>query len=174
MVVATNLMVAPLRPSTFWSQALSEAENARLRAAGGRHLRPACLPTLTECTDDKVSAYVAAAERAMDDEGTQQQAVCTLSSLVPMFGLADEEARRRCRVVASTAVPWIRRVLERHVSNASIVEHGLFLMRRVSGIAGTDEEVWRCFVNGSVSQHSTCDLYVCFCLVTGLVCLFRR
>jgi hypothetical protein len=132
-------------PSTLWSQALSEVDNARLRVAGGRHMRPASLPKLTECTDDKVSAYVAAAERAMDDEGTQQQAVCTLSSLVPRFGLADDEARRRCRVVASTAVPWIRRVLERHISNSSIVEHGLFLMRRVSWASEKDEKVWRSF-----------------------------
>ncbi len=108
-------------------------------------MRPACLPKLTECTDDKVSAYVAAAERGMDDEGTQQQAVCTLSSLVPRFGLSDEEAKRRCRVVASTAVPWIRRVLERHISNASIVEHGLFLMRRVSCSSEKDEKVLRSF-----------------------------
>jgi hypothetical protein len=106
-------------------------------------MRPASLPQLTECTDDKVSAYVAAAERAVADEGTQQQAVCNLSSLVPRFGLADEEARRCSRVVASTAVPWIQRVLERHISNASIVEHGLFLMRRVSWTAEEDEKVWR-------------------------------
>ena len=132
-------------PSTFWSQALSEAENARLRVAGGRHLRPACLPKLTECTDDTVFAYMAAAERAMDDEGTQQQAVCTLSSLVPRLGLADEEAKRRCRVVASTAVPWIRRVSQRHISNASVVEHGLFLMRRVSWASKQDEKVWRSY-----------------------------
>ncbi len=122
-------------------------------------MRPASLPKLTKCTDDKVSAYVAAVDRAMDDEGTQQQAVCTLSSLVPRFGLADDEAKRCCRVVASTAVPLIRRVLERHISNAAIVEHGLFRMRRVSWAAGTDEKVTR-FVKGCVSQALWCVVVI--------------
>ena len=114
-------------------QATSEAENARLQAVlaewgGAGRL----LPVLADFTQDMVALYIAAAGRDVTDAGIQQQALCTLCSLVPRFGLDDDEAKRRCLLLATAAVPWIMRVLAQHPANASIAEHGLFLFRRMS------------------------------------------
>ncbi len=114
-------------------QAASEADIARLQASlAERADQGQLLPVLADFTQDPVSLYIDAAERRVTDAGIQQQALCTLCSLVPLFGLEEDEAKRRCRIVAATAVPWIMRVLAQHPANASIAEHGLFLFRRMS------------------------------------------
>ena len=127
-------MLCGLKPCHV--QATSEADNARLQAAlaeraGAGRLRPAGLPALSDFTQDTVALYIAAAERDVTDAGIQQLALCTLCSLVP-FGLDDDEAKRRCLLLATAAVPWIIRVLAQHPANAAIAEHGLFLFRRVA------------------------------------------
>ncbi len=114
-------------------QAAAEAEIARLQALLAELAdQGQLLPVLAEFTQDTVALYIAAAERVLPVAGIQQQALRTLCSLVPRFGLEDDEERRRCLVVASTAVPWITRVLEQHPANVAIAERGLFILRRLS------------------------------------------
>lgn len=114
-------------------QAAAEAEIGRLQASlAERADQGQLLPVLADFSQDPVSLYIAAAERSVADAGVQQQALCTLCSMVPRFELDDDEAKRRCLLLATAAMPWIIRVLAQHPANAAIAEHGLFLFRRVA------------------------------------------
>jgi hypothetical protein len=139
-------------------QAASEAEIARLQASlVERTDQGRLLPALADFTQDTVALYITASERSVADAGVQQQALCTLCSLVPRFGLEEVEAKRRCRIVAATALPWIIRVLARHPAHAAIAEHALFLLRRVS---------W-------ASEDRVCMLFPAFLLHLGpCVCTY--
>ena len=117
----------------LYVQAASEAKVARLHASlVERADQGRLLPTLADFTQDPVSLDIAAAERRVTDAGIQQQALCTICSLVPLFRLDGDEAKRRCLLLATAAMPWIIRVLAQHPANAAIAEHGLFLFRRVA------------------------------------------
>ncbi len=108
--------------------------------------RPAGLPALSDFTHDIAALCVTPAERSVTDAGVQEQALCTLCSLVLRQGLAEDEVKRRCRILTTAAVPWIIRVLAQHPVHPAIAEYGLFLLRRVSW--ASEDKVRMLFVCG--------------------------
>jgi hypothetical protein len=129
------------------------------------------LPSLEDFTALTMSAFVAAAEVLLDREDAQVLAMSAVAEAVTLIGLEAAEAKHRCQLVASTALNWILRALDRHGRNSVMVERAMLLLRRCAW--GMEDKLFLAHIARPVASAMDAHRGVAAVVEHGLVALMN-